>query len=215
MNKFILAFFWTLSLISVQANARYTQKEPTFSPIFLSENDTEIFPPEIPKDVDIEEGEIPEVDIPEFPLPTQAAVKVTIGSNGGGFDSAALRTIRKVVGHAVSTGIVDIFVTNNDTMPIEGGMSFCAESGSNITDLQFTEFINELRSVQPTGQGTFYNIDLADSCPVIIEADDNDDDVVACTEDAKVCLDGSWVGRVPPSCEFSPCPEINLPEIKR
>lgn len=29
---------------------------------------------------------------------------------------------------------------------------------------------------------------------------------VACTMDAKVCPDGSSVGRVPPSCEFAPCP---------
>jgi hypothetical protein len=28
----------------------------------------------------------------------------------------------------------------------------------------------------------------------------------ACTEEAKVCPDGSTVGRVPPNCEFAPCP---------
>jgi hypothetical protein len=27
-----------------------------------------------------------------------------------------------------------------------------------------------------------------------------------CTLDAKLCPDGSYVGRVPPSCEFAPCP---------
>lgn len=31
-------------------------------------------------------------------------------------------------------------------------------------------------------------------------------DDVACTMDAKICPDGSSVGRVPPSCEFAPCP---------
>jgi hypothetical protein len=31
-------------------------------------------------------------------------------------------------------------------------------------------------------------------------------DGVACTDDAKECPDGSFVGRVPPSCEFAPCP---------
>jgi hypothetical protein len=30
--------------------------------------------------------------------------------------------------------------------------------------------------------------------------------VSACTMDAKVCPDGSYVGRVAPSCEFAPCP---------
>ena len=29
---------------------------------------------------------------------------------------------------------------------------------------------------------------------------------IACPEDAKVCDDGSTVGRVPPNCEFAPCP---------
>ncbi|MEM4255135.1 MAG: beta-propeller domain-containing protein [Candidatus Norongarragalinales archaeon] len=31
---------------------------------------------------------------------------------------------------------------------------------------------------------------------------------VACTADAKQCPDGSFVGRVAPSCEFAPCPEV-------
>ena len=29
---------------------------------------------------------------------------------------------------------------------------------------------------------------------------------VVCTEDAKICPDGSSVGRIPPDCEFAPCP---------
>src|SRR5687768_14703724 len=29
---------------------------------------------------------------------------------------------------------------------------------------------------------------------------------VACTEEAKICPDGSSVGRVGPNCEFAPCP---------
>ncbi len=31
---------------------------------------------------------------------------------------------------------------------------------------------------------------------------------VACTKDARICPDGSTVGRIPPDCEFAPCPEI-------
>jgi hypothetical protein len=30
---------------------------------------------------------------------------------------------------------------------------------------------------------------------------------VACTADAKLCPDGSSVGRVAPDCEFAPCPD--------
>ncbi len=29
---------------------------------------------------------------------------------------------------------------------------------------------------------------------------------VACTQEAKLCPDGSYVGRQPPSCEFASCP---------
>ncbi len=32
------------------------------------------------------------------------------------------------------------------------------------------------------------------------------DDMVACTMEAKLCPDGSYVGRSGPQCEFSPCP---------
>ncbi len=31
---------------------------------------------------------------------------------------------------------------------------------------------------------------------------------VACTMEAKLCPDGSYVGRTGPKCEFSPCPEV-------
>ena len=34
---------------------------------------------------------------------------------------------------------------------------------------------------------------------------------VACTSDAKLCPDGSAVGRTGPNCEFAPCPEIVVP----
>ena len=36
---------------------------------------------------------------------------------------------------------------------------------------------------------------------------------VVCTLDAKICPDGSGVGRVPPSCEFAPCPATKNPEF--
>ena len=33
-----------------------------------------------------------------------------------------------------------------------------------------------------------------------------DDDMVACTQDAKICPGGSAVGREGPDCDFPPCP---------
>jgi len=35
---------------------------------------------------------------------------------------------------------------------------------------------------------------------------------IVCTMDAKECPDGSYVGRIPPNCEFAPCPETR--EVK-
>jgi hypothetical protein len=40
-----------------------------------------------------------------------------------------------------------------------------------------------------------------------------EDDAVACTMDAMECPDGSFVGRVPPTCEFAACPvSLDTPE---
>lgn len=35
----------------------------------------------------------------------------------------------------------------------------------------------------------------------------------ACTEEAKICSNGSSVGRTGPNCEFSPCPTANLDSV--
>lgn len=34
----------------------------------------------------------------------------------------------------------------------------------------------------------------------------NPPDAIACTQEAKMCPDGSAVGRSGPKCEFAPCP---------
>ena len=38
--------------------------------------------------------------------------------------------------------------------------------------------------------------------------------LVVCTLDAKQCPDGSWVSRIPPDCEFAPCPDSSQDENK-
>jgi len=55
------------------------------------------------------------------------------------------------------------------------------------------------------------------SALIIITACDtqnNPDKPIPCTEEAKLCPDGSYVGRVPPSCEFAECPKENKSAIK-
>ena len=34
----------------------------------------------------------------------------------------------------------------------------------------------------------------------------NNEKATVCTMDAKLCSDGTYVGRVPPNCEFAVCP---------
>jgi hypothetical protein len=54
-----------------------------------------------------------------------------------------------------------------------------------------------------------------DSSQVIDQRNDLiDDEAVFCTLDAKECPDGSWVGRVPPTCEFEACPGENNNETE-
>ena len=47
--------------------------------------------------------------------------------------------------------------------------------------------------------------------PAVDEASEN----VMCTADTTECPDGSYVGRVAPSCEFAACPEINTAETNQ
>ena len=129
------------------------------------------------------------------------AVNIGIGSIGGALDNAALRTVRQVIGHAVASGTVDTFLVYSpragSPVPIEGGLSACAEAGFNIASDTFDLFVQDLSSIRPQ-EGTFYNLVRAESCS-------RDEDIV-CTLEAQRCPDGSSVGRVPPSCDFAPCP---------
>jgi benzodiazapine receptor len=42
----------------------------------------------------------------------------------------------------------------------------------------------------------------------------NQEEPVACTMDVKQCPDGSYVGRVPPNCDFAPCPKEDLIQVE-
>jgi hypothetical protein len=94
------------------------------------------------------------------------SVNISIGSTGGALDDAALRTVRQVIGHAIASSTVDTFIVYSPrvgSIPIEGGLSACAEAGFNTNNEQFTAFINELQSIHPKS-GTFYNIERTASC---------------------------------------------------
>ncbi|MEH2060586.1 MAG: hypothetical protein V7K97_31560 [Nostoc sp.] len=94
------------------------------------------------------------------------AVNISIGSIGGSLDNAVLRTVRQVIGFAVGTSTVDKFIVYSPSVgsiPIEGGLSACAEAGFGISTSRFNAFIQELRSINPK-PGTFYNVELTATC---------------------------------------------------
>lgn len=39
-------------------------------------------------------------------------------------------------------------------------------------------------------------------------------DIVFCTQEAKLCADGSYAGRAGPNCEFTPCPKEDLIRVE-
>lgn len=122
------------------------------------------------------------------------AVEISITGIGPPVDAPALETVRQVIGHAVADGVLDKFVVSGHG--VEGGFSACAEATTFGQIEDFDAFINQLRTIRPNPQTTAYSVIPTESCTT---------DVV-CTLDAKQCADGSFVSRVPPSCEFAACP---------
>ncbi|MEA5582009.1 hypothetical protein VB620_11730 [Nodularia harveyana UHCC-0300] len=98
------------------------------------------------------------------------AVNISVGSIGGPLDNVALRTIRQVAGFAVGTGTVNKFIIytpgNGSPIPIEGGLSACAEAGFGISEARFNGFIRQLRSITPR-PGTFLNVEPTTSCNLL------------------------------------------------
>jgi hypothetical protein len=146
------------------------------------------------------------VNVAAFAAPVvkdNRGVNITIGSIGGPLDSAALRAVRRVVGFSVASGAVDNFVVYSPragAIPKEGGMSACAEMGFSADSQKFNGFINELRAIKAKA-GTVYTLEPVANCVL-----DNPVDPIVCTQDVKLCPDGSYVGRVAPSCAFPICP---------
>lgn len=95
------------------------------------------------------------------------AVNITLGNSGRGLDANALQAIRELTGKAVAEGTVDNFVVYSPRVggpiPIEGGLSACAEQGFEASPKKFSAFISQLRSIHPRS-GTFINVELAGRC---------------------------------------------------
>jgi hypothetical protein len=98
---------------------------------------------------------------------TMRAVNIILGNSGQGLDSAALRSVRKLVGQAVAADTVDSFLVysprEGGPIPIEGGLSACAEAGFNVTPEKFGAFVMQLRSIHPKA-GTSLNVESVAQC---------------------------------------------------
>jgi hypothetical protein len=123
------------------------------------------------------------------------AVEVNIGGIGPAVDEAAFNTVKQVIGSAVANGVVDKFEVRG--YGIEGGFSACAQASPYTKN--FPSMVKQLRTIKPNKSTTFYSVVPVSSCS---------EQITVCTEDAKLCPDGSYVGRVPPSCAFAPCPSL-------
>lgn len=134
--------------------------------------------------------------------PANRAVNINIGSIGGALDGAALRAIRQVVGYGIASGAVDTFTVyspKQGMVPIEGGLSACAEASFSASPAKFNAFIQDLKTIK-SKVGTFYTAVPAISCA-------SEEPIAVCTMDVQLCPDGSAVGRKAPSCAFAPCPQ--------
>ncbi|TRW90713.1 hypothetical protein EKO24_019010 [Candidatus Methylobacter oryzae] len=128
-------------------------------------------------------------------LAQDRAVEISISGIGPPVDVPAYETVRQVIGHAVAKGVIDKFVVSG--YGVEGGLSGCVEASPHAQAEDLDAFIRQLQTIHPNPQTTAYSVKPTQSCIT---------EVVYCTQDAKLCPDGSYVGRVPPSCSFAPCP---------
>ncbi len=126
-------------------------------------------------------------------LADNKAVEISIGGIGPAVDAAAFQTVQQVIGSAVTNGVIDTFMVSGYGK--EGGYSACAQA-SPMSD-GFGLFVKQLRAISPNRKTTAYSVKTVEACGEIISA---------CTLEVNECPDGSFVGRVPPSCEFAPCP---------
>lgn len=102
--------------------------------------------------------------------PANRAVNINLSSTGGALDNAALMTVRKLVGKAISSEAVDTFAVYSPRVggpiQIEGGLSACAEAGFSAKPNQFKDFVDQLRAVRPK-PGTTLNVEFTDQCKPI------------------------------------------------
>lgn len=138
----------------------------------------------------------------DYPLPNQvitSPVSIKGQARGSWFFEASFpvflvdwdgKIIAQGIARAKSNWMTAEFV------PFEAALSYTAEP-----NVYSPKGALILRKDNPSGLPANDN---ALEIPVIINGDTGS--VKACTQEAKLCADGSYVGRTGPNCEFTPCP---------
>lgn len=95
------------------------------------------------------------------------AVHISIGSDGSGDVGPVTANVRQILGHAVGSGVVDKFIVlfpvEGGPIPIEGGLTACAEAGFGMINYTHLNLFKQLRSIKPEA-GVFLEIVLIESC---------------------------------------------------
>ncbi|MEE9354580.1 MAG: hypothetical protein V3U75_03230 [Methylococcaceae bacterium] len=133
------------------------------------------------------------------------AMNVRLFGAGSGVDQQAIQMARRLIGYAMSHGIIDTVVITapreGEQLPAEQGMSFCAEAGFNVPSQRFEWLVKIFRKIKPD-EGTSFSLHLTDRCPISISQVHKQ----SCSQEIKQCSDGSWVARASSNCGFSACP---------
>jgi hypothetical protein len=95
------------------------------------------------------------------------AVNIAIGSNSGTPDKTVLRSVRELVGDAISSETIDTFYIYiprpGSPTSMEFGLSACAEAGFTAARGKFDDLVMQLRSLRAR-PGTSIRVELTDRC---------------------------------------------------
>jgi hypothetical protein len=90
------------------------------------------------------------------------AVEISIAGIGPPVDIAGFQTVRQVIGHAVSNGVIDKFIVLG--YGIEGGFTACAKAAPFTETQELKAFVRQLRSIAPNPATTSYSVTLTSRC---------------------------------------------------
>lgn len=93
---------------------------------------------------------------------TPRALEISIFGIGPAVDSEAVRAVRRVIGRAVSRGVVDTYITYG--YGIEGGSSSCIQLSRFEDSSSLAQLESELLQIRPNPNTTSYDVTAVAAC---------------------------------------------------